>query len=81
MPVKGTSMDLPYVYRCDTGIQNYRNDENTCDVIKISGCRDNQTSADAYINGKFQGALTFGFIKTMEDFDFNFTPQQMDETF
>lgn len=73
----GTSMDLPYVYRCDTGIQNNRNDENTCDVIKISGCRDNQTSADAYINGTFQGALTFGFIKTMEDFNFNFTPQQI----
>lgn len=73
----GTSLDLPYVYRTDTGIQTNRNDENLCDVLKISGCRDNQQSADAYINGTFQGALTFGFIKTMDDFNYNFTSKQI----
>lgn len=73
----GTSLDLPYVYRTDTGIQTNRNEENICDVLKISGCRDNQQSADAYINGTFQGALTFGFIKTMDDFNYNFTSKQI----
>ena len=32
-------------------------------VIMLSGCRDEQTSADAYIEGKFQGAMTFAFLK------------------
>lgn len=31
-------------------------------VVMISGCRDPQTSADAYINSKFQGALTHAFL-------------------
>tara|TARA_Y200000002_G_scaffold240881_1_gene199133 strand:- start:880 stop:2304 length:1425 start_codon:yes stop_codon:yes gene_type:complete len=73
----GTSLDLPYVYRLDTGIKVNRQDENLANIVKISGCRDNQTSADAYINGKFQGALTFAFIKTMEDFNYNFTSKQI----
>jgi len=73
----GTSLDLPYVYRVDTGIQDNRKEENICNVLKISGCRDSQTSADAYINGKYQGALTFGFIKTMDDFNYNFTSKQI----
>ena len=73
----GTSLDLPYVYRVDTGIKVNRPEENICHAVKISGCRDNQTSADAYINGKFQGALTFAFIKTMEDFNYNFTSKQI----
>jgi hypothetical protein len=28
----------------------------------ITGCRDTQTSADAFINGKFNGALTFALV-------------------
>ena len=75
----GTSLDLPYVYRVDTGIKVNRPEENICNALKISGCRDNQTSADAYINGEFQGALTFAFIKTMEDFNYNFTSKQIIE--
>ena len=31
-------------------------------VICISGCQDNQMSADAYINNTFQGALTWAFL-------------------
>jgi hypothetical protein len=33
--------------------------ETTGDVYMISGCRDEQTSADAYINNAFAGALTY----------------------
>jgi hypothetical protein len=73
----GTSLDLPYVYRIDTGIQLHRNQDNLCNVLKISGCRDSQTSADAYINGKYQGALTFSFLKTMDELDYCFTSKQI----
>jgi uncharacterized caspase-like protein len=30
--------------------------------VLITGCRDTQTSADAFINGKFNGALTFALV-------------------
>jgi len=31
----------------------------------ITGCRDTQTSADAFINGRYNGALTFGLVKAI----------------
>lgn len=34
-------------------------------VIMISGCQDKQTSADAWLEGKSQGALTYTFYKTL----------------
>lgn len=73
----GTSLDLPYVYRIDNGLQKHRNEENLANILKISGCRDTQTSADAYINGKYQGALTFSFLKTMDELDYSFTSKQL----
>ncbi len=73
----GTSLDLPYIYRVDTGLEEHGGDQDILDVCKISGCRDYQTSADAYINDKFQGALTFTFIKTLNDFRYNMTPKQI----
>jgi hypothetical protein len=30
--------------------------------LLITGCRDTQTSADAFINGRFNGALTFALV-------------------
>jgi len=35
--------------------------------ILLSGCRDDQTSADAYIEGKWQGALTSSLIKSIKN--------------
>ena len=35
-------------------------------IMTLSGCRDAQTSADAFINRKFQGALTYHFLKVLE---------------
>jgi len=34
--------------------------------ILISGCEEHATSADAYINGKYQGAFTYFAIKTLK---------------
>jgi metacaspase-1 len=33
--------------------------------VLITGCRDTQTSADAFINGKFNGALTFSLVQAI----------------
>lgn len=72
----GSMLDLKYSYNCDTkntytvqGVQS----ESKCDIIMISGCRDNQTSADAYIADnvtkvrEFQGAMTAAFINNYSD--------------
>ena len=35
------------------------------DVIMLSGCKDDQTSADAHIGGEATGAMSFAFIEVM----------------
>jgi hypothetical protein len=35
--------------------------------ILLSGCRDDQTSADTKEDGKYQGAMTFAFMKALAD--------------
>tara|TARA_Y100000389_G_C17311730_1_gene438341 strand:- start:654 stop:905 length:252 start_codon:yes stop_codon:yes gene_type:complete len=43
-------------------------------MITISGCKDNQTSADAYNvmeKRKFTGALTSCMLLTLEDYEFS----------
>jgi len=32
-----------------------------------TGCKANQTSADAYFNGRYNGAFTYYFVKVMRD--------------
>jgi hypothetical protein len=39
--------------------------ETAGDVYMISGCRDEQTSADAYINNAFAGALTYAVLSIL----------------
>ena len=34
-------------------------------IILWTGCRSNQTSADAYFNGRYNGAFTYNYIKAM----------------
>jgi len=33
--------------------------------VLLSGCKDNQTSADAYINNRYQGAMTYSFLTSL----------------
>ena len=44
-----------------------RNDIVNADLpeVLITGCRDTQTSADAFINGRFNGALTFSLVQAI----------------
>jgi len=42
----------------DTGTQRH---------VLLSGCKDHQTSADAFIDGRYQGALTWAFAKTIRE--------------
>ena len=37
------------------------------DAILISGCKDNQVSADAYIGSRYHGALTFYLMESLKD--------------
>jgi hypothetical protein len=67
----GSALDLPYMW--STGINTTRESDLIADrdVIFISGCRDNQTSADANINGKATGAMTWSLLKTLSELPSN----------
>lgn len=47
------------------------------DAILISGCQDNQTSADAWIGGRYQGALTFLLAQTLVEHNFVITYEKL----
>ena len=62
----GTILDLKYNYLDSNNYDKYseNNKVSECpgNVIMISGCMDSQTSAEALIENKAQGALTWSFI-------------------
>jgi hypothetical protein len=70
----GTIIDLKYNYSVDK-ISTYTvygdMEQNDCEVVMISGCKDSQTSADAYIKEGFhyeyQGAMTASFLACYSD--------------
>ena len=50
---------------------SFKVEAHTYDDIKgnicvLSGCEDSETSADAYIGGRFQGALTHSFLQALQ---------------
>jgi hypothetical protein len=65
----GTNLDLPYIYRPGLNFVKSKKDVSisNINIISISGCRDDQTSADAYLNFTFQGALTATFLETWKN--------------
>lgn len=66
----GTIYDLPYLYTTKLITNNTKN-AHVAKVCSISGCRDDQTSADAYINNNYEGAMTWGFLNAMNNANYN----------
>ena len=65
----GTVLDLKYQYldslANDAPTVNNNDSETIGNVIMLSGCSDVQTSADAYIDKKYQGAMTWAFLSVI----------------
>jgi hypothetical protein len=47
--------------------------------VLITGCRDTQTSADAYIGGSYNGALTYSLVQTIKEGKGRLTYRQLHE--
>jgi hypothetical protein len=66
----GSVLDLKYQYMDSTNYDKYtENDkqlETKGDVFMISGCSDYQTSADAFINNKATGAMTWSLLEALK---------------
>lgn len=65
----GTILDLRYQYmdslQYDKFTENSRQLETVGNVILISGCTDRQTSADAFIDRRSSGAMTWSLLDTL----------------
>jgi hypothetical protein len=66
----GTILDLKYQYLDSLNYDNYTENskqiETKGNVIMISGCNDNQTSADAVFNNIPNGAMIWSFLQSLE---------------
>jgi hypothetical protein len=66
----GTMFDLKFNYTDNNNYSettdNDKASECNGNVIMISGCMDNQTSSEANINGKIEGAITWSFIESIK---------------
>ena len=60
----GTVLDLKYNHL--PSFVNNKQTETKSNVIMISGCTDKQTSADAFINKKWAGAMTTSFLQSVQ---------------
>ena len=67
----GSMLDLKYQYLDSLNYDNYTENEKQLDtpgnVLMISGCADNQTSADAFINNMARGAMTWSLLEAIKE--------------
>ena len=67
----GSVLDLKYQYLDSLNYEKYTENDKQLDtlgsVFMISGCTDNQTSADAIINNKASGALTWSLLESLKE--------------
>jgi hypothetical protein len=47
------------------------------DAILLAGCKENQTSADAWINNRYQGAMTYALAAVLYKYNYNITYEQL----
>ena len=70
----GSILDLKYTMDSNgEDVLDNQRDHIKCDVIMISGCMDNQTSADAWIERDFRGAMTSSFLDTNKKYGMDIT--------
>jgi len=75
----GTALDLRYNFKVNvltperfsysTCVINAFDSKSKGNAILFAGCRDEETSADAFINGKSQGAMTFSFLQAFTELE------------
>lgn len=79
----GSILDLKYTFRPKGSIK-FENDHKPfqkAKIIMLSGCKDNQTSADVRLeNQEATGAMTFSLLKTLEKKNYNLTYLQLLDT-
>jgi len=67
----GSVLDLKYQYLDSLNYDNYTENDKQLDtvgnVFMISGCTDEQTSADAFINNKYSGAMTWSLLESLKE--------------
>jgi hypothetical protein len=67
----GSVLDLKYQYLDSLNYEKYTENDKQLDtlgnVFMISGCTDDQTSADAIINNKASGALTWSLLESLKE--------------
>jgi len=66
----GTILDLPYIYKTSLA-QNNKKNAHVASIVSISGCRDDQTSADAFIDNAYEGAMTWSLLKALDATKYN----------
>jgi hypothetical protein len=62
MPKKNNVLDTAQLER---EFGKPKNTERKFDLISISGCQDNETSSDAFLGGKYAGAMTYCLLSTL----------------
>lgn len=75
----GTGMDLRYSCKVNQKdrvneyvfTHNKANLKSNAQVIMFSGCKDDQTSADAHIASKYQGAMTWAFLQILSKYKYS----------
>lgn len=66
----GTILDLPFRYVGDLDHVKESKSDLDGEIYMISGCMDTQTSADAYIDSDYAGAMTSAFLNSVESLDY-----------
>jgi len=61
----------------DMEVRRLLKGNNPMNHVLFAGCRDNQTSADAYINGSYNGAFTYYLCKHLRDTQGNTTRAEL----
>ena len=68
----GTMLDLRFKYKPDENRVELENRVSaSCNIITLSGCRDDQESADAWFTSSWAGALTKNFLEVLKKHDYS----------